>query len=168
MKDNSASTSAKNSEESNPISTSIKNNTSKPSLSDFLKTIFSSKSSYTELKESKIIQLNIINSKISIVEYIQPNKYLSQIDISKINEIYEKYKNSPLPFSKGLYKELKTPKPLFPENSNGFNLNKNSLNNISKNESLFKFGQLIFLEISSKKVKCELSFFGGKLSKNKF
>ena len=74
MKDNSASTSAKNSEESNPISTSIKNNTSKPSLSDFLKTIFSSKSSYTELKESKIIQLNIINSKISIVEYIQPNK----------------------------------------------------------------------------------------------
>ena len=166
MKDNSASTSAKNSEESNPISTSIKNNTSKPSLSDFLKTIFSSKSSYTELKESKIIQLNIINSKISIVEYIQPNKYLSQIDISKINEIYEKYKNSPLPFSKGLYKELKTPKPLFPENSNVFNLNKNSLNNISKNININ--GKLNFQNINQnlffdnfppKKDNSHLTFF---------
>ena len=136
MKDNSALTSAKNSEESNPISISKENNASKFSLSDFSINIFSFKSSYTELKESKIIQLNIINSKISSVEYLQPNKYLSQIDISKINEIFEKYKDSPLPFPNDLYKEIQTPKPLFSENSNILNHNKNSLNNISRNINL--------------------------------
>ena len=53
------------------------------------------KSSYDELKVSKIIELNILNSKISSKEYHQPNKYLTMDDISLINELKEKYKNCP-------------------------------------------------------------------------
>ena len=136
MKENSALTSAKNCEESNSVSTSKENNSSNNSLLDFFKTIFSFKSSYNDLKESKIIQINIINSKLNTVEYPQPNnsfKYLSQEDISKINEIFEKYKNSPLLSLKSLNKEIKTPIPLFSEDSKTFNLTKNSSNKYSKN-----------------------------------
>ena len=162
MKENSVLISAKNIEESNPISTSKESNESKNCLLDFLKTIFSFKSSYTELKESKIIQINIVNSKLNTVENIQPNKYLSQTDISKINEIFEKYKNSPLPLSISLNKGIKSPKPLFPENLNFLNSNNNYSNNTNINGKLYSQNidrNLFFENFHLKKDNLKLAFF---------
>ena len=51
------------------------------------------KSSYNNLKVSPVLILNIINSHFNIKEFIQPNKYLTQNEISLINEIKEKYEN---------------------------------------------------------------------------
>ena len=86
MKDHSTSSNVKNIKESNSKTLS-KNNSF-----NFLSLL---KSSYDELKVSKIIELNILNSKISSKEYHQPNKYLTPDDISLINELKEKYKNCP-------------------------------------------------------------------------
>ena len=107
---------------------------------------FSFKSSFNELKQRKIIGLNIINSKISITEYYQKNPYLSQNDIYIINEINKKYKNSQLSLFDSLDKIVKTPQPLFLNNSetilniNLYNkdpiqLSQNILNN---NEKIFE------------------------------
>ena len=107
---------------------------------------FSFKNLFNELKQRKIIGLNIINSKISITEYYQKNPYLSQNDIYIINEINKKYKNSQLSLFDNLDKIVKTPQPLFLNNSetilniNLYNkdpiqLSQNILNN---NEKIFE------------------------------
>ena len=90
MKDNSTSSDVKNIKESNSMILSKENN---PDINNFFNFLSLFKSSYDELKISKIIELNILNSKISAKEYHQPNKYLTQDDISRINELKEKYKN---------------------------------------------------------------------------
>ena len=92
MKDNSTSSDLKNIKESNSMSLSKENN---PDINNFFNFLSLLKSSYDELKISKIIELNILNSKISSKEYHQPNKYLTMDDISLINELKEKYKNCP-------------------------------------------------------------------------
>ena len=63
----------------------------KENAQNFLEKFFSFKSSFYDLKESKIFHLNIIKSKISLFEDLQPIPY--KFDISSINEIFNKYKN---------------------------------------------------------------------------
>ena len=87
------------------------------------------KTSYNNLKESHVIILNIINSHFNIIESIQPNKYLTQNQISLINEIREKYIN----YDISIYNNLAQPKLSFnPKISNN---NKNFIwyNNIITN-----------------------------------
>ena len=57
---------------------------------------YSLKSSYNELKESKIIEVKIISSKMNIIEHIQPNIFPIPEYISQINKIKKKYKDYPL------------------------------------------------------------------------
>ena len=92
MKDHSVPEDIKNIQESNTVP---KSNSNISNINNFPNSFNSLQSSYTELKQSKIIELNIINSKTSIIESPQPLKYLTQADISLINELKEKYKNSP-------------------------------------------------------------------------
>ena len=91
MKENSISNEAKNTKEPNHMSLS---KAKIPDINNFLNSIYSFKSSYGELKESKIIEISIFNTNISTKQYPQPNKYLTQDDISYINELKEKYKDS--------------------------------------------------------------------------
>ena len=92
MKDHSTSSNVKNIKESNSKTLSKRNN---PDINNSFNFLSLLKSSYDELKVSKIIELNILNFKISLKEYHQPNKYLTPDDISLINELKEKYKNCP-------------------------------------------------------------------------
>ena len=78
---------------------------------------FSFKTSYTELKESKIININIIKSKISIFEYAQPNRYLSHNNYLLINELNKKYQDCSEPLFSDVDNVIKMPQPLFEGNS---------------------------------------------------
>ena len=84
---------------------------------------FSFKTSYTELKESKIININIIKSKISISEHDQPNRYFSHNNYLLINELNKKYQHCPEPLFSDVDNVSKMPQPLFEGNlSKNFNV----------------------------------------------
>ena len=115
MKENSTSSDVKNTKEPNSISLSKSNI---PDFNNFFDSFFSFKSSYNELKESKIIELSILNSEISTKEYPQPNKYLTPEIISLIKELKEKYKNCKLTFIENSPYILKNTQLNFPESFN--------------------------------------------------
>ena len=64
---------------------------------NFITQNYSFKSSYNELKESKIIEVKIISSKMHIIEHFQPTTFPIPEYIYQINKIKEKYKDCPLP-----------------------------------------------------------------------
>ena len=121
MKEKSLLIDIKNREENNSISIPNQNNITK---NNFLDSLFSSKSSYNELKMAKIIKLNIIKSKILIEENFEHNKDINKI-ISFVKQINEKYKNRPNPILSNLNKNLSELESIFIKN---FEMNSNSLN----------------------------------------
>ena len=96
MKENSYQIQIKNSEEIKSFFPNKMKVINQANIKKVLEKFFSFKSSFNELKESKIFHLKIIKSKISLFEDLQPNHY--KFDISLINEIYNKYKNCKPPF----------------------------------------------------------------------
>jgi hypothetical protein len=64
---------------------------------NFITQNYSFKSSYNELKESKIIEVKIISSKMHFIEHFQPTTFPIPEYIYQINKIKEKYKDCPLP-----------------------------------------------------------------------
>ena len=120
MKDKSISTNFKNGEEKEPVS-------KKEYSPNFIIQNFSLKSSYNELKESKIIELKIITSKMNIIEHFQPSSFLIPEYISKINKIKTKYKDCPLPPLIDMEKPLSIKKPKFDKDIIGPNTSLESL-----------------------------------------
>ena len=119
MKEKSLLIDKKNREENKLISDPKSNNITK---NYFPNSLFSFKSSYNELKESKTVILNIIKSKIFIEENFESNKDINKI-ISFVKEINQKYKNKPDPFSSNLDNNLSNLESIFIKN---FEMNSNS------------------------------------------
>ena len=138
MKENSYQIQIKNSEEIKSFFPNKMKVINQANIKKVLEKFFSFKSSFNELKESKIFHLKIIKSKISLFEDLQPNHY--KFDISLINEIYNKYKNCKPPFFHILDNISKNDKPLNLEKKNN-NSDSNrklellNLNNFNKKQN---------------------------------
>jgi len=117
---------------------------------------------FKELKESQEMQLNIINSKISIIE----TQYEKNIIYSQIKEIIKKYEKYPPISINILANKSIIPLPLFDTNNNSFidiksltnsypqissnyNINDNKLlkqeKNLSNNNKLTNINNISFL-----------------------
>ena len=84
------------------------------------------KSSYDNLKEFHVLMLNIINNKINLFEFIQPNRYLNPFQISFIKRIKEKYANfCPFSIFNNLNNTIKNHKSFFDPNSQNNYYNQN-------------------------------------------
>ena len=135
----------------------------KENAQNFLEKFFSFKSSFYDLKESKIFHLNIIKSKISLFEDLQPIPY--KFDISSINEIFNKYKNYVPTFLDKIDKINKKDLPSFINLLGNKNTNSIELlnsNNLNKKEN-GQFSDLIenfdFYNLSFTNCKNNLTFF---------
>ena len=131
---------------------------------------FSFNTSYNQLKQNKIISLNIIKSRISIDECYQPNPFISESDISKINEIYNKYKDYPLAILESFQKRVKTNISENIINNSKKDIEKLSLNSLNSNENIF--GDNLIKDINNNNfinLSKPLTFFETEsLSKNLF
>ena len=89
MKDKSSSTNSKNREEKGSVFKKEYN-------PNFIIKNYSLKSSFNELKETKIIEVKIIASKMNIFEHFHPASFPIPEYISQINKLKKKYKDCPL------------------------------------------------------------------------
>ncbi len=112
---------------------------------------FEFKSSYNYLKKSHVIILNIINNKINLFEFIQPNRYLTPFEFSFIKGIKEKYASSSLSIFNNLDN---TTKSFSIPNSHNNNYNQNYFiynNEINQNEMVLSFNNKNNLNSSKEK-----------------
>ena len=160
MKENSPVIELKNGEDLQSISS---HNISKNLQENFQLSLVSNfflKSSYNELKESKIIDIKIINSKISIFEHFKNKSYFSPEHISLINKIKKNKPNYTLSFLEDFNKISKSPQPFIVQNS------KNIFDSFDPNNPFESFVSIYLKEKQNSSFKSNLDKFDFFSKKN--